>query len=178
MEALLLSIFFRLQHNLSNNSNTISKQRKLNLSSYASLTSPLTSQVIESSTINIKSVDLFEQVDAATQTPTASLKDSSAQVDAPYKTYKAYAINVLEKCIYLIISFNNSELRQLKIKIDISLDSLKRRGGKDWKQSKYKLAIFSVHGSIIQPTNQIFQGLSLCDTICEQLASLKGSGKH
>ena len=58
-----------------------SKQRILDLSSCASPTSPLTSQVIESSIINISSVDSFEQVDAATETPIAILKDSSAQVD-------------------------------------------------------------------------------------------------
>ena len=58
-----------------------SKRRKLDLSSCASPISPLTSQVIESSIINISSVDSFEQADAATQTPIAILKDSSAQVD-------------------------------------------------------------------------------------------------
>ena len=50
----------------------LSKQRKLDFSSCASPTSPLTSQVIEASIINISSVDSFEQVDAATQTPTAN----------------------------------------------------------------------------------------------------------
>ena len=54
-----------------------SKRRKLNLSSYA----------FPTSIINITSVDSFEQVDAATQTPTASLKDSSAQVNEKMPLY-------------------------------------------------------------------------------------------
>ena len=78
---------------------------------------------------------------------------------------------------FLLLSDNNAGLRQLKIKKEECLESLKKRGGEDWRKSKYKNAICSVYGTIVQLSNLISESLRLSDLACEQLAFFHGKGE-
>ena len=81
------------------------------------------------------------------------------------------------RTIFLLLSDNNAALRQLKIKKEECLETLKKCGGEDSRKTKYKDAICSVYGTIVQLRNLISESSRLLDLACEKPAFFHGKLK-
>ena len=65
------------------------------------------------------------------------------------------------------------ELRKKKVK---GKDMLHKKAGDNWQTSKYKLAILSLQGTILQIDDLVGKGSDLSDSLCYSISSFQGSG--
>ena len=53
---------------------------------------------------------------------------------------------------------------------------LHKEADNNWQTSKYKLAILSLQGNILQIDDLLGEGSDLCDSLCYSISSFQGSG--
>ena len=79
------------------------------------------------------------------------------------------------KSVVQIMSQENIHMRDLRLRKGKGMEVLHKKAGEDWQKSKYKLAIMSIQGTIIQINDLLCKGSDLCNSLCKAICFIQGS---